>query len=296
MDVTPRSSTAVTGVLVVGMGRSGTSVVTRVVNRLGVPLGRADDLLPANDANPAGYWESSALLRFQDDLLARFGGSWYAPPQLPERWDPDGAHTEDAEAARAVFRDVYGDAPVWLWKDPRVASLFPFWASVLRDRIVVVLPFRDPAAVAASLRARDGLDVDYGVALWERYNRLTLRHAARHPAFVLDYDELVADPVRVIEPLRRFLEAQRLPVASASGTAPAALAVEPELRRQRVAAYCSPLRSPAQHSLLRTLHHLRGAHDALPRLALPPETPRTRRLIDERLARPGAIAQPAVGV
>ena len=54
MDVTPRSSTVVTGVFVVGMGRSGTSVVTRVVNRLGVPLGRADDLLPANDANPAG--------------------------------------------------------------------------------------------------------------------------------------------------------------------------------------------------------------------------------------------------
>ena len=45
--------------LVLGMHRSGTSALTRVLNLLGVALG--DDLMPPGPDNPLGFWEHQAL-------------------------------------------------------------------------------------------------------------------------------------------------------------------------------------------------------------------------------------------
>ena len=48
------------GVYVLGMHRSGTSAVTRVINLMGLQLGDATDLIRAGD-NPSGHWESARL-------------------------------------------------------------------------------------------------------------------------------------------------------------------------------------------------------------------------------------------
>lgn len=68
-------------VVVLGMHRSGTSAVTRVVNLLGLPLCRRDDLYLAAD-NPAGHWESTSVVGVNDALLAEMGGPCWAPPVL----------------------------------------------------------------------------------------------------------------------------------------------------------------------------------------------------------------------
>ena len=67
------------GVMVVGMHRSGTSAVTRVINLLGVPLGRADDIYSAED-NPSGHWESRQLCAVDNLILRVFGGFDMAMP------------------------------------------------------------------------------------------------------------------------------------------------------------------------------------------------------------------------
>ncbi len=53
------------GVMVVGMHRSGTAAV----NLLGVPVGRADDIYSAKD-NPSGHWESRRLSALNSMILA----------------------------------------------------------------------------------------------------------------------------------------------------------------------------------------------------------------------------------
>lgn len=42
---------------ILGMHRSGTSALAQVVHLLGADIGKNEDLIPAEPANAAGYWE-----------------------------------------------------------------------------------------------------------------------------------------------------------------------------------------------------------------------------------------------
>jgi hypothetical protein len=81
-----------------------------------------------------------------------------------------------------------------VWKDPRTSVLVPLWRAALGPRLAAVVVFRNPLDVAESLGRRHGVPVSFGVALWERYNRLLLDHVAGMPVLVTGYDDLVADP------------------------------------------------------------------------------------------------------
>ena len=62
-------------ILVLGMHRSGTSAVTRVINLLGADL--PSNLMPAvAGANEPGFWESMDVYRLNDEILASVGSSW----------------------------------------------------------------------------------------------------------------------------------------------------------------------------------------------------------------------------
>ena len=89
------------GTVVVGMHRSGTSAVTRVIDALGAPAGRS--LLPALPENPQGFWEVAPLMDLNDELLEHLGGSWDAPPAPDPGWQADAAIGGFASRAREVF-------------------------------------------------------------------------------------------------------------------------------------------------------------------------------------------------
>src|SRR5690242_11315077 len=192
------------GVVVLGMHRSGTSAVTRVVNLLGVPIGREDRLMPVQADNPAGFWEHLALMDVNDAVLARLGGAWDAPTLVDPSFATSDAFADLRERARAEFDATY-DGDRWVFKDPRVSVLMPFWRAVLGDEHVMLVVLRNPLDIAASLARRQGLPAVYTLALWERYMRLVQRDAAGSTAFVLDYDALLDDPAPVLGPLQQFL-------------------------------------------------------------------------------------------
>ena len=256
------------GVFVLGMHRSGTSAVARLVNLLGVPL-VADDLLPADDANPKGYWESASLKVANDELLEDLGWSWLWPPRVPPNWD------DDALTPARRFAGALGGE--WVWKDPRNCVTLDLWLRALDVEPAFVLVHRDPRDVAASLARRDGLDERRALALWERYVRLSLSGAAGHPAYVLSYADLLDDPLRISGELREFLARHGFTV---SDTNPRAVRefVDPKLRRARGD---GPI-SEQQLRLYAILKRLRGPHDALAVPELPDET----EWVENALARP----------
>ena len=75
------------GVFVVGMHRSGTSAVTRLINMLGVPLTAPGDLLLPQPDNPLGFWESSVAVSISNTLLEHLGGDVFDPPDLTPGWE-----------------------------------------------------------------------------------------------------------------------------------------------------------------------------------------------------------------
>src|SRR4051812_45873084 len=97
------------GVYVLGMHRSGTSAVRRVVNLLGVPIGREERLMPVQADNPGGFWEHLALMEVNDEALARLGGRWDAPPE-PRTTAAD---LSDVAARAKVEFDATYDGERW---------------------------------------------------------------------------------------------------------------------------------------------------------------------------------------
>ena len=216
------------GVIVLGMHRSGTSAAAGLLNDIGIKLGRDDDLMPGDEANEKGYWESAKLADFQELLLVELGGSWDAPPILKPGWERDLRLLRLAGRGRRLFHRLYGDLQQWGWKDPRTCLLLPFWRRSLSLSPIVVVVHRNPLEVAASLAARDGFTTERSLALWERYNRSLLANAVGSPVLVLSYDDLTQKAGHVTKALKGFLQANGL-VTVESPPAPIGF-IDPQLR------------------------------------------------------------------
>ncbi len=180
------------GLLVVGVGRSGTSIATRLSLTLGLLPPRQSDLMPANYANPTGYWESVTLAAFNDALLAQIGATWWTPPPV-ETAALNTAPAEQRSEARQAFTAAFGCGSGWVWKDPRLTALLPFWDDVLGKQPVLV-PVREPREVAASIAARDKLNAKQSLAVWERHTRLLWSALAGRQALICRYADLISDP------------------------------------------------------------------------------------------------------
>ena len=183
----------VTTVTILGMHRSGTSMVTRVLNLAGMRLGATDQLMGPKDDNPHGFWENRPIMQLQRDLLSLLGGSWHEPPPLLPGWEREQALDEMRDRARSVLVEAFGypePQDIVGWKDPRTSLLLPFWRTVtVIDRVVLVV--RDPVAVALSLQERNGFGLEHGARLWLRYHLSALADAPE--ALVVDYDQALED-------------------------------------------------------------------------------------------------------
>ena len=221
------------GVLVLGMHRSGTSAVTRVVNLLGVPLcDPADFVTSDQDDNPSGFWESRRLVAVNDQVLAHFGGTWAEPPELPPGWAALPGLAPLRREARRCFALSYPTRE-WVWKDPRACLTLPFWRSLLRGRLAAIVVVRHPLEVARSLEKRNRMPLAAGLALWDRYMRDAVAGLGDLPALYVHYDSLLEDPRRVAAGIRRFLAAEGFAVHDASPDALAAF-IDEGLRHSRL--------------------------------------------------------------
>jgi len=203
-------------VMVLGMHRSGTSAVARIVNLLGIPIGREDGLLIGDERNAKGYWESENLMFFHEHLLCRLGGRWDAPPRLKPRWERAWSLALMVGRARVAFEDAYGDSRVFVWKDPRTSLTLPFWQRVLRPKkTLAVVVHRNPLAVAESLRSRDDIPKRDALTLWEIYNRASLSNVSGIPVTFVAYESLLSDPIETAGKIARFLDRNGVAVRDA---------------------------------------------------------------------------------
>lgn len=161
-------------VCVTGMHRSGTSIVSRVINLLGVDIGDEEHLMPPNPYNPRGHWENMEVMHVNDAVLEALGGAWDDPPELTPGWEGDEALDPLREEARSVIETQFSSPGLHGWKDPRTSLTMPFWRTVA-DIGPTVLCVRSPHQVAASLAHRDDIDPERSAYLWRRYTVGALR-------------------------------------------------------------------------------------------------------------------------
>ncbi|MEE9161427.1 MAG: tetratricopeptide repeat protein [Candidatus Neomarinimicrobiota bacterium] len=180
-------------VCITGMHRSGTSMVTRLLNICGLYLGPQDRMLPALADNPAGFWEDRAAVAINEAILSALGAGWdYLPPDLKPGWELDPALDQHREKARDLVATFAGKE-LWGWKDPRFCLTLPFWKPLLPDHRVVVC-LRHPLAVADSLIRRNGHSAALGLHLWLEHYRLLLKHTDPGRRVVTHYDSYFPAP------------------------------------------------------------------------------------------------------
>ncbi len=242
-------------VFVLGMHRSGTSLLSRVVHELGLFVGEPNELMPAQPCNVEGFWERLDVSELNERLLELAGGSWDCPPSLRALEGaaarPSTVAMEEAVArARSILArlDREGD---WSVKDPRASLMWPFWKQLLaQPRVLVAV--RDPFEVAASLVARHGCTETLGLSLWKAYNEAILRFTRADERTVVAYHVLLDDPARetqrVASALGLHASTERVAAASRVASAP--------LRTQRSATTARRLAEPRYASLRRVYAQL----------------------------------------
>jgi hypothetical protein len=155
------------GVVVLGMHRSGTSATARLLNLLGCSLPAT--LMPARQGNAPGHWESEAICALDDALLDSAGSHWADWRGLNRAWYAAPGYEHWVARGRQVLRDEFGDAALFVMKDPRQCRLGRFWFDVLAREGVsprVILTLRHPWEVAQSLARRDGMGPARAHLLW----------------------------------------------------------------------------------------------------------------------------------
>jgi len=188
------ATTAPVALLVLGMHRSGTSALTRVLNLLGVALG--EGCMPPGPENRAGFWEHQELVSVHEGLLAAHERRWDDPRPMPDGWLESSAAREAGEAIAAIVQRDFAGVNLWAVKDPRLCRLMPLWRRVLAGLGIeprVLLVTRHPQEVAHSLLRRDGLPMAVGELLWARYLLDALRGSQGCRRSMVAYDELLRD-------------------------------------------------------------------------------------------------------
>lgn len=267
------------GVVVLGMHRSGTSAITRMINLLGVPTCIATDLVRDRTGNLRGHWESSTLVRYNEELFEEAGAAWWCPPPLDTDWTAMAGRRIDG--ATQAFAGVH-NTPSWVWKDPRTCVTAPFWRAVLAQPLTYLLVVRHPLAVAASLTARNNLTTEGGIALWEGYTARAARAAIGAPVLVCSYEAMVADPLGFAASAQEFLLSHNVELETRGSRVLAAQFVQDALTHHR-GTHDPTVFSNEQEALLETMTELVGPHDSF-QPVLPPVTMTTERLFDERRA------------
>ena len=190
--------------LVCGMHRSGTSVVTRCLELFGYSLG--ESLMEPGEDNPTGFFEDLDVVRLNDDLLLRNGSAWDAPV-FTEHEALVWSRQQLAEAAD-VLKEKLASAPKLAIKDPRVCLTLPFWRAVathLDVPIRLCLIYRNPLDIAASIERRNQLPAQESLALTQLYWSELLKHTEASEV-VIDYANFIADPGKALEEMAAWLQ------------------------------------------------------------------------------------------
>lgn len=182
-------------VFVLGMGRSGTSAVTRVLSLCGATLPAG--MRGADAANPSGYWEPRASLALNNSILRRHG-SLACDPSL--RLLEEGAFDAEDKAAYiakiGAFLSRLPAAPLVVIKDMNIVALSGMWFEAARLAgfdIAAVIVVRHPQEVIASNAVAMRASPELTSALWLKTNLLAERDTRAIPRVFVDYANFLDD-------------------------------------------------------------------------------------------------------
>lgn len=199
------------------MHRSGTSLVTSVLDAVGVTVG--GDLLAPNDNNPQGYWEDQRVIDINNQLLNSLNLDWYSLKALTiSDIKKSTIFRQLLETAVNYLQHQLNLSQLYCFKDPRTALLLPFWLLVfdeLKIRPHYVICKRNPDSIISSLHKRDNFPFEYAAQLLFIYWYSIAKHTYGQSRTTIEYEDLRENELEIKRKLSRDL---RIDLGSVEGT------------------------------------------------------------------------------
>jgi len=184
-------------VIVAGSGRSGTSLVSGLLKRLGGRVPTPE--VPADESNPKGFAESQWVVDLHTRLLEMVNVQ--VSDARPAAWSQTARICLDANVqteVRSFLEAEFAKDDNLIIKDPRMSWFLPVWRRAAQDlgatpRVIVML--RHPAAVVASkTRYYGGRQGEASrTAGWVNQLLFTERATRDAPRVFVRYEELLED-------------------------------------------------------------------------------------------------------
>lgn len=235
MNTRLNQNEAGTLIVILGMHRSGTSVLARAMGALGGKFGERL-LPPVAGVNDKGFFEDADVNALNAEIMKAAGLDWHA--MAPVDLDNIEAAQLDHLQTRAIalLRDKCEDNHTFVLKDPRMTRLLAFWRPVfvcLGVRVVYVVAVRSPISVVRSILKSHQIPEEKSYILWLAHLIPALEETRDETRVFVDYDALMDDPTRE---LSRVSQATGLPLSASDVEEFEHEFLESELRNSRFSA------------------------------------------------------------
>ncbi len=186
------------GILIAGYYRTGTSALSGALAEAGVTVLNNTE---ANEHNPRGFFEDTALIQLEMDVLAALGSIWSDVRFLPEGWIERPDMSIYLERLTELVEKKFGAAPLFAIKHPHICRLAPLYRRALAAAGVTPLAIRthrDPYVIAASQKKKNALPRAHALLLWASYMLDAERNMRGIPQTLVLYEALVEDQVSTV--------------------------------------------------------------------------------------------------
>lgn len=192
-------------IIILGMHRSGTSMMAQLCQCMGAYLGEENELIAAAADNPDGYFENIEISSIDNKLLQFSNREWYSLEPL--KLDSNSLQIKElTERLKVCIQNLFEKSDTIAIKDPRISILLPLWEKTLKELGVVIdyiWMFRNPLEVAASLRKRNGYTRKHSLLLWVYYNLNIAKFLEGKGYLALNYRDVLETP-QIFERLGRL--------------------------------------------------------------------------------------------
>ena len=201
------------GVIVLGMHRSGTSILGGLLNKLGLKVGRPVDLIQPAEDNEKGFFERVDLVLQNDKFMSQqdchYGGhTWQydARKGLQTYFTEQNNPAFFAEGRKSLAFYNNPENYPWMMKDPRLCVTFRTWLPLLSFIPTVLFTYRHPMDVAKSLNTRyEKYKFSRGLKLWYIYNKRAIQQSTDLCRVVTSHHKIMTDPSSELHRVRLAL-------------------------------------------------------------------------------------------
>ncbi|KAA9005051.1 hypothetical protein [Histidinibacterium aquaticum] len=196
-------------VVILGSGRSGTSLCAKILSRLGIAM--ETTLHRPNEMNPEGYFEDAQLVEINKRLLAKLAPVSGVAPRSDVA---DAEIGSEMRELRAHLKErTLASHNVWGFKDPRVSMLLPLYRRAFQAEGIVpnyIFCARSAGAVVESLMQASGKSRELCEQMYFSRTFLALRDSAAN-CYVLHYEKLLESPSTQIGALWTYVGEKHKP-------------------------------------------------------------------------------------